>query len=327
MTPLIQFRKSIATSLIMLLHAYLALPHKAQAVSPPPDGGYAGGNTAEGQNALFSLTSGGYNTAVGFYSLRTDTTGGFNTAIGAGTLLANTADQNTATGAGALLSNIGGTDNTANGAFALVSNTTGTGNSAIGDAALESNTTGDENTAIGQTALASNTTGSDNIALGAFSASNVTTANGVICITALGANVSSTCFIGHIRDVTTQNADAIPVVIDSNSQLGTISSSRRFKKEIKPMGTASEAILSLKPVSFHYKSDSKGTAQFGLIAEEVADVNPDLVVRDKSGDIYTRALRRRERDVAERVSQGTQESRGTTDQDRGTRSDDCAAQE
>ena len=104
----------------------------AQAVSPAPDGGYPGGNTAEGQNALFSLTSGGFNTAVGFFSLRSNATGQFNTAIGAGTLLANTADENTATGAGALLSNTTGAGNTANGAFALFSNTTGNDNTATG---------------------------------------------------------------------------------------------------------------------------------------------------------------------------------------------------
>src|SRR5204863_7786300 len=85
----------------------------------------------------------------------------------------------------------------------------------------------------------------------------------------------------------TANADAVPVVIDSAGQLGTVSSSERFKKEIKPMGQTSEAILSLKPVTFHYKSDGTGTPQFGLIAEEVAKVNPDLIVRDEKGEIYT----------------------------------------
>jgi hypothetical protein len=99
--------------------------------------------------------------------------------------------------------------------------------------------------------------------------------------------VSNSCFIGNIRGVTTANADAVPVLIDSVGQLGTVSSSRRFKKEIKPMDTASEAILALKPVKFQYKSDAKGTPQFGLIAEEVADVNRDLVVPDKDGEIYT----------------------------------------
>src|SRR5467141_3100698 len=110
--------RSALVSVSLLILCFGLLPN-AEAVSPAPDGGYPGGNTAEGQAALLSLTSGGFNTAVGFLSLRSNTTGQFNTTIGAGTLLANTADQNTATGAGALLSNTTGTQNTANGAFAL----------------------------------------------------------------------------------------------------------------------------------------------------------------------------------------------------------------
>ena len=297
-----------------------ALSPKAQAVSPPPDGSYSGGNTAEGQDALLSLGTGTFNTAVGFFSLRSDSTNSFNTAIGAGALLANTADQNTAAGAGALLNNTNGDVNTANGAFALFSNTGGAGNTAtgvwalfsnstgffntavgsyalrdnIGDAntavgfsALPNNTTGVGNTAVGDSALDSNTTGSGNTALGADAGVGVSIASSVICIDTAGADVDNSCFIGHIRDVQTANADAIPVLIDSVGQLGTASSSAKFKKEIQPMGTASEAILALKPVTFHYKSDKTNTPQFGLIAEEVAQTNPDLVVRDKNGDIYT----------------------------------------
>jgi hypothetical protein len=103
----------------------------AEAVSPPPDGGYPGGNTAEGYSALLSLTTGVYNTANGIYSLLSLTDGNFCTGVGAGTLLANTADENTATGAGALLSNLAGTGNTADGAFALFSNTGGLANPTI----------------------------------------------------------------------------------------------------------------------------------------------------------------------------------------------------
>ena len=141
----------------------------------------------------------------------------------------------------------------------------------------------------GAFALDNNTTGSGNTALGVFAGSNVTTASNVICIgdEVSGANVSNSCFIGNIRGVTTANADAIPVLIDSAGQLGTASSSRRFKKEIRPMDKASETILALKPVTFHYKSDTKDTPQFGLIAEEVAEVNSNLVVRDENGEIYT----------------------------------------
>src|SRR5262249_29796048 len=117
----------------------------------------------------------------------------------------------------------------------------------------------------------------------------VTTANNVICIgdSVSGANVNNTCFIGNIHGVTTINANAIPVVIDSAGQLGTASSSRRYKTDIKPMDKASESILALKPVSFRYKVHKDATPQFGLIAEDVAQVNPDLVVRDKNGEIYT----------------------------------------
>jgi hypothetical protein len=256
-------------------------------VVPPADGGYPGGNTAEGQAALLNLTTGGYNTAVGWLSLRSDATNSFNTAIGAGTLLANTADQNTATGAGALFSNTTGIQNMANGAFALFSNATGSQNTASGVNALFSNTTGNFNTANGVAALFDNTTGSNNTALGFLAGTGVATANNVICIGHPGADVSNSCFIGNIRGVTTANPDAIPVQIDSAGQLGTMSSSRRFKKEIKAMDKASEAILALKPVTFHYKSDNTKRPEFGLIAEEVADISPDLVVRDENGEVYT----------------------------------------
>jgi hypothetical protein len=270
MNPLVQLKKA-APMFVVALVCFGVLP-TMQALSPPPDGGYPGGNTAEGQAALLSLTTGGFNTAVGFSSLRSDTTFSFNTAIGAGALFANTADQNTATGAGALLSNTAGGQNTANGAFALISNTGGNANTAIGASTLQFNTTGTLNTALGVDA-----------------GLNVTTANNVICIGALvdGADVSNTTWIGNIYNTTTVSGTTLPVIVSDGSQLGTVSSSRRFKKEIKPMDKASEAILALKPVTFHYKSDNSRTPQFGLIAEEVAEVNPDLVVRDKEGKPYS----------------------------------------
>ena len=129
-------------TLIPSLLIVFAVLQTSQAVFPPPDGGYAGGNTAVGASALLNLTTGTFNTAAGLFSLESNTEGQFNTAIGAGTLLGNTADQNTATGAGALLSNTTGTENTANGAFTLFSNTSGFGNTAVGSNALFSNTTG-----------------------------------------------------------------------------------------------------------------------------------------------------------------------------------------
>ena len=237
---------------------------KGQAVIPAPDGGYPGGNTAEGQNALLSRTIGNYNTAVGFFSLKALTFAEFNTGVGAGTLFFNNAYQNTATGAGALLNNVTGHSNTANGAFALFNNTSGDSNIALGDSAGLLLTTGNFNIDIGNPGLA-----------------------GESSTIRIGNNQQTRTFITGIRGVTTGIANAIPVLIDSLGQLGTMSSSHRFKKEIRPMEQASEAILALEPVIFQYKNDKTNTPQYGLIAEQVADINPDLVVRDDNSEIYT----------------------------------------
>ena len=291
----------LASLLVPILLACFTLLPRAQAVSPTPDGGYLGANTAEGgPGALFSLTTGTDNTAVGSQALFGLTTGVQNTAVGAQALFNNTANRNTAEGFRALINNTTGTSNTANGVNALLRNVIGGFNTAIGFSALEDNNAS-LNTALGVNALQHNTTGTDNIALGVNAGLFLTTGSDNIDIANAGvAGESSTIRIGNsniggqnrafivgIRGVTTGNADAVPVLIDSAGQLGTAGSSRRFKKEIKPMEQASEAILSLKPVTFHYKSDKTGTPQFGLIAEEVAEVSPDLVVRDKNGEIYT----------------------------------------
>ncbi|PYK53650.1 MAG: hypothetical protein DME48_10880 [Verrucomicrobia bacterium] len=356
---------------------------------PPPDGGYPGGNTAEGQNALLSLTTGTYSTAVGLYSLLSLTDGRFNTAIGAATLLANTADEITACGAGALLSNTTGEGNTANGAFALFSNTEGNFNTAVGDRALFGNTTGssntangihalfyntegssntaigesallsnttgdhntangtgalfsntdgsdntanghfalganstgannaangasalssnttgaqntasgafalsqstgDNNTAVGAGALQSSTTGNGNIALGASAGSDVTTASNVIAIGTSGDDLGNSCFIGQIYTNVQPQVGTDPdlVTINNRGRLGRANvSSRRYKHDIQPMDKASEAIYTLKPVSFRYhkKYDPTQTIAFGLIAEEVAEVAPHLVGRNPDG--------------------------------------------
>jgi Chaperone of endosialidase len=330
-------KTSIPAVLITLTLLCLGLLPKSQAVSPAPDGGYPGGNTAEGQNSLLSLTSGTYNTAVGLFSMLSDTDGNFNTGVGAGTLLANGANSNTATGAGGLLNNTLGNFNTANGAFALFSNTTGNNNTATGfqallsnttglnnaangyqalnsndvgagntatgfqalrsntagdrntahgESALDGNTTGSTNTAIGFSALINNTTGHDNIAVG-FAGGNVTTASNIICIGALGNNVDNSCFIGQIFGAT--SSGGTPVFVNSNGRLGTATSSKRFKDEVKPMDKASEAVFLLKPVTFHYKKeiDPASISQFGLVAEDVEKVNADLIVRDKEGKPYS----------------------------------------
>jgi Chaperone of endosialidase len=293
---------SLFTVLLLALCSF-ALCSALQAVTPAPDGGYPNRTTAEGENALFNLTTGIDNTALGFAALWHNTTGNYNTATGEQTLYNNIkGDYNTASGYRALYSNTGsfntasgfralyfntGGGNTADGFQALYNNTTAISNTAVGFDALYHNTTGEGNVAVGDGALYSNVTGASNIAVGVGAGNSVVTANNVIAIGALGANVNNSCFIGHIRGVQTANADAIPVLIDSAGQLGTQSSSRRFKSQIKPMDKASESLLALEPVTFRYKNDSKGVPQFGLIAEEVAEVNPDLVVRDKGGEIYT----------------------------------------
>jgi len=185
-------KTSILSVLFRIALVCFAVVQNTQAVSPAPDGGYSGGNTAEGQNSLLSLTSGSYNTGVGIYSLLSLTDGNFCTGIGAGTLLANTADQNTATGAGALLCNTTGFDNMANGAFALFSNTTGASNTAIGSQALFSNTEGGLNTADGRRGLFMNITGSRNTAtgFGALSSNTEGDDNTAIGVNALLFNVS-----------------------------------------------------------------------------------------------------------------------------------------
>jgi len=283
-------------------------------------------NTAEGFQALSSNTTGTYNTGVGVGALQSNIDGNENTAIGYQALFSNTTigfpgAYNTATGAGALQNNTNGNDNTATGQGALQNNNTGTNNTGVGVSALGSNQTGTNNTAVGVSALGSNQTGTNNTAVGVSALGNIDGAFNIGLGFSAGQNLGfgfynidignggvdgddntirigtefsvdtgsgqNRTFIAGIRGVTTENADAIAVVIDSAGQLGTMSSSRRFKKEIKPMDQTSEAILGLKPVTFHYKSDSTGTPQFGLIAEEVAKINPDLVVRDTDGEIYT----------------------------------------
>jgi len=280
-----------------------ALSPSAQAVVPAPDGGYPGGNTAEGQKALQSLTTGGFNAAVGYFSLFANTTGSQNTATGAGALLFNsTGADNTASGAFALFYNTHG-QNSAFGSQALFSNTGGGFNTAMGYQALFSNAGGGFNTAMGYQALI-NADGGSNTAIGAV-AGTLITGDYNICIGAfvdgvvgenntirIGDNLptgngQSACYIGGIAGQTVNPSGAGTVYIDNSGKLGVFASSQRFKRDIKPMDKDSEAILALKPVTFHYKSDAKNTPCFGLIAEEVAQINPDLVVRDQNGEIVS----------------------------------------
>ena len=340
----------IPSVLITFALVCFALVQNTQAVIPSPDGGYPGGNTAEGTKALLSQTTGGYNAAIGWLSLESLTTGSFNTGVGAGTLALNNGDQNTATGAAALLLNTTGTGNTANGALALLHNDTGSFNTAAGNLALSNNITGTFNSGFGQGALASNTLGTDDTASGAgalfsnttgsgntangFQALNfnnvgsgntavgfqalehnttgnyniavgfqaglaVTTGDNNINIGNLGSSGASNeirigtqgtqqlTFIAGISDDI--QAFGTTVIVTDQGLLGVQASSARFKDEIKSMGTASEGLFALKPVTFHYKKeiDPQSIPQFGLLAEEVEKVNPDLVVRDKQRKPYS----------------------------------------
>jgi hypothetical protein len=285
--------------LIMLLLAWFWVSPTVQAVVPAPDGGYSGGNTAEGDFALFSLTTGSFNTANGFAALFNETIGDTNTANGAFALLNNTTGSaNVATGSQALQSNTTGIHNTANGFEALFFTTTGNHNTADGDNALVRNTTGNFNTANGAHSLFFNTTGSSNIALGFTAGFNLTTGDNNIDIGNVGVAGESTtirigtagthtaAFIAGIHGVAVTGT---AVVVSTGGQLGVAPSSEHFKAEIKPMDKASEVILALKPVTFRYKHelDPEGIPQFGLVAEEVEKVNPALVTRDAKGYVYT----------------------------------------
>jgi trimeric autotransporter adhesin len=281
--------------------------------------GYA--NTANGEGALYSNTSGILNTANGAVALVNNTTGNNNTANGAYALYSNLSGSgntangyhalylntsgadNTANGRAALYNNTGGIENTADGVQALNSNTNGTENTAVGYQAMFSNTgffvAGSDNTAIGWQALYGNTSGYNNIALGAQAGYSITTGSDNIDIfdggTASDAGVirigtpgyQTQTFIAGISGVTA--ASGVAVYVNSSGQLGTLTSSRRFKEDIQGMGDASDVLYALKPVTFKYKPgiDPQGIPQFGLVAEEVAKVDPDLVVRDDQGKIYT----------------------------------------
>ncbi len=255
-------------------------------------------NTAGGGAALLSNTSGRSNTANGFAALQTNDDGNENTATGFFALSSNTSgSQNTADGVNALYSNVGGVANTATGESALYSSF-GNFNTANGWLALQNNTSGSNNTACGVGTLLGNTTGANNIALGANAGRNLTTGSNNIDIGNEGAgSESDTIRIGtqgtqtktFVAGISGAAIGGMEVRVNQNGRLGTAPSSQRFKEVIKPMGHASEVLLALRPVTFRYKPDvePESTQQFGLIAEEVQKVNPDLVVHDKEGKPYS----------------------------------------
>src|SRR5262245_29258359 len=306
------FRLFVAFILICI-----GLSPKAEALlpAPPPDGGYPNLNTAEGQGALYSLTTGTLNTAIGAYALYSNAVGSGNTAVGAAAFLLNTGGtQNVALGTAALAYNDTGDGNTASGYSALYSNTTGSNNTANGYSALYHNTTGGLNTANGYQALYSKTEGTANAALGAAAGFAVTTgdfntclgygacghitsANNVVCVgySADGENFSDRAYIPNIGQFAQAPAGSIEFVTVrlSDGKLGHDVSARRYKEDIKPMGNASELIYKLKPVTYRFKKTDvdpkKGppsqNLDYGLIAEEVAEIDPQLAIRDGKGQI------------------------------------------
>lgn len=339
MNTRIQLKQTTAVFFATFGAVWFGLLPAVKALSPAPDGGYANFTTAEGDKALFNVTTGAANTASGWYSLFANSTASFNTGVGAGTLALNTADGNTAVGAAALLLNTAGTFNTAVGLTALLNNTTGPANTAVGGDALMNNTTGDSNTAIGAAALLSNTIGGENTAAGANAlfhntgggvnvavglntlmsntTGTVNTAVGGAALlnsggnrnTAVGAgaglnltNGDSNVYIGadmggvasetahtYIRNINMTSVsgggtDSVTVDLTSGL-LGHLSSSRRYKEGIEPMNDASETLYRLKPVTYRYKKeiDCTQSPAFGLIAEQVAEVNPALVANDAKG--------------------------------------------
>jgi hypothetical protein len=277
---------------IILALASLALSSIAQAgqTPPPPP---ASQNTWYGYQALFNDTTGDDNDALGFKALYSNIDGFSNHALG---------DQ-------ALYSNTSGGRNVAVGGSSLFYNTTGDSNTGTGNVTLFLNTTGSWNTATGRRALFLNETGNLNIGLG-YSGGYFTSGDNNIDIGNVGVDgESNTIRIGQLVPVVPNAPDGVllpphtatfiagifgaatslgvPVYVDANGKLGTTPSSQKFKQDIKSMDKASEAVLALRPVTFHYKKDSKSTPQFGLVAEEVAKVNPDLVARDGKGEIYS----------------------------------------
>ncbi len=251
-------------------------------------------NTAHGWSSLFSNTTGSSNTADGFQALYSNTIGSENTANGFQALMSNTAGfYNTANGFQALQNNTIGQANVANGIQALFSNTTGNQNTADGAYALSLNTEGAFNTALGTFALFHNTTGRHNTAVGDSAGLNLTAGNGNVCI---GYDVrgvageSNHTYIRNVNTTSVSGGESDFVTVDlTTGLLGHASSSRRYKEDIKSMDDASEALFALKPVTFRYKKqiDQSQSLQYGLVAEDVAQVDPDLAIRDAKGQIET----------------------------------------
>jgi hypothetical protein len=271
-------------------------------------------NTAVGSLVLHSNTTGGANVGIGFQPLYANTTGTYNVAIGGNAMVANTTGGgNVAIGYAALQAHTNGFDNVAIGFGAMSLGTTGSYNTAVGNVAM-SFATGTENTALGDSAMNSATgsfnvavgraaglrlAGDENIAIGHYAGQNVTTGSNNIEIGNQG--IAHDANVIRLGDPATQRktfiagisrtpvAGGLAVMVSNQGQLGVATSAARYKENIQPMDKSSEAVLSLRPVTFRYKKelDPEAIPQFGLVAEEVEKVNPGLVVRDENGKPYT----------------------------------------
>jgi hypothetical protein len=316
-------KNRILTVILPVVACFALLPGAQAQVCQ--DGCGSNFNTFQGTNALLNVGAGAGNTAFGWEALAFTSATSFNTGIGGGALALNNNNDNTAVGAGAMLLNTSGNDNTAVGIDALLNNGTGGDNNAVGsfalfsniggnfnnaigrngqtnslgsendslgDLALESVTTGNSNTAVGDDAGDSIIDGSFNVAVGDEAGTGIVHASNVIAIGAVGVSsafgdASNTCYIGEIFGEPVGVGPGQAVYVDSDGVMGFTTSSRRVKHDIKPMDKASETLYSLKPVTFKYNKDKSNMTCFGLIAEDVAEVNPELVLRSKDGDVST----------------------------------------
>jgi hypothetical protein len=267
-----------------------------QALAAGPAGGdCCGGNTAVGSFALAQDTAGEGNTGIGDGALYSNVSGNSNVAIGGVALSVNTSgSNNTATGAGALRYNTTGSYNTASGENTLFNNGSGDYNTSFGYESLYNNAGGAGNTALGVGALQSNTIGGNNIAVGAYAGSNITSGYRNIDIGNGGAKgdagtirlgTSGQHFATYVAGINGVHLTGSAVYISSSGQLGVLASSERYKTAIEPMAQRTEKLKQLRPVTFHLKTDPKGDVQYGLIAEEVAQVYPELVIRNEKGRI------------------------------------------
>jgi hypothetical protein len=301
-------RNSSRSSLVLAGFSLLALAATARAQGPTdlflgtnagnPGVSTGARDTAVGVNSLAALTSGNSNTGLGYNSLLSCTSGGSNTALGTFSQNATTTGSvNTSVGSGSLSANTTGNGNVAVGNSAMSRNTTSGDNVAVGLNALFF-TTGGSNTAVGSNALATNSTGTGNIALGFFAGQFISSGSNNIDIgnsapgnesdTIRIGNTQTAAYLAGVSGVTVSSG--VQVYIDSNGQLGTLTSSARFKEDVADMAGASRLLMQLRPVTFRYKApydDGSHRLQYGLIAEEVAKVDPELVQFDAKGQAQT----------------------------------------